>query len=63
MIYNPYPQYTSTWINVHMKNKLTPEQVIWLHAHNGGQYHVHNSQGAIKFERNRDAEWFLLRWA
>lgn len=62
MIYNPYPQYTSKWINVCMKDKLTSEQLTWLQNHNGGQYHIHNSQGAVKFELSKDAEWFILRW-
>lgn len=62
MRYEPYPQYTSKWVNVCMDKTLTSDQIEWILVQPGGRFHIHNSQHAIKFERSQDAAWFLLRW-
>jgi hypothetical protein len=66
MEYQKYPQYTSQYTNVIVnpawREPITDEQAAWLKAHPGGQYHIHRSGTAIKFERQEDAHWFIMRW-
>jgi hypothetical protein len=56
-----FSQYTSKWTNIPV-SKVEHRQLLWLTAHKGGQYHIHESGTRIKFERTQDAEWFILRW-
>jgi hypothetical protein len=63
MTYQPYAEHTTGWINVKLKGPLTGNHMVWLYGHDGGMFHIHNFQNCIKFEREQDAEWFLLRWS
>jgi hypothetical protein len=63
MIYQPYPQYTSKWINVELSHPIDYHHYEWLHNHEGGMFHTHNSKYRIKFELEKDAVLFILRWA
>ena len=62
MIATKYSQYTRTWKNLLLDREITNEQREWLNNHKGGDYYIHFSQKAIKFERVKDYEWFVLRW-
>jgi hypothetical protein len=66
MVYQRYVQYTSKWTNVILdpawREPITGQQVAWLKAHPGGAYHIHRSGTAVRFERQQDAHWFIMRW-
>jgi len=62
MIYQQYAQNTRDWINIRCADTISEPMLDWLRNHDGGMYHIHNSERCVKFECEQDAVLFALRW-